>query len=72
MFKICGCTHSAADHYHLTDSCKISGCGCHEFIADESKWKEAKSEWDYEDAEDERLMSEAFHQERLEVEDNDE
>jgi len=71
MYTICGCKHSKADHNHETDFCKIEGCGCQEFIVDENEWKEAKERWTYEAIEDERLESEAFHQEILEQEDNE-
>ena len=70
MLTICGCKHSEEQHNHSTDFCKVEGCGCQEFITDENEWREAKERWVYEGIEDERLLTEAFHQELLEQDDN--
>ncbi len=69
--SICGCTHDNAQHYHQIGSCMVEGCGCQEFIEDREKWQEEKERWVWESAEDERLLSEAFHQEQMEREDNE-
>ncbi len=71
MTTVCGCGHEKAFHNHETDSCKVEGCGCYEFIADVKEWQEAKARWDYEDAEDARMWDEVYRQEEQERADNE-
>ena len=64
---LCGCGHAKAEHNHHTDFCRMEDCvGCCEFISDSESWRAAKKTWDYETEIDERMMAEAFHQERNE------
>ena len=67
----CGCGHEKKLHNHQTDFCKVDGCGCCEFISNVAQWQEAKTRWDYESVEDERMWDEVFRQEQLEQEDNE-
>ncbi len=67
----CGCGHDETIHNHQTDACKADDCGCCEFITDIQEWKNAKARWDWENAQDEGYEAEAFHQARLEREDNE-
>ena len=65
--SLCGCGHPKTEHNHHTDGCRAEGCvGCCEFIPDIEKWREAKERWNCEAEIDEKMMAEAFHQERNE------
>jgi len=65
---VCGCTHEQELHKHQTDSCKVEGCGCCQFILDIEEWKKAKARWDYEDAEDTRILDDMYRQGEAEAE----
>ena len=68
---ICGCSHEQELHDQTKYECKVKDCGCEEFITDVEKWKKCKKHWDYLDAEDARVLSEAFHEDQFEREERE-